>query len=199
MINSLLQGMALGFGAAVPLGPINILIMNEALKKYKNGVFVGLGAMSADLTYLLLIFFGLSSFINNEIVLSCLTYFGSGFLFFMSYLIFKNRNEPIKKVEIDKKGSLLKHYVKGYFLTIFSPYTIVFWLSVTTYSTKSTNPTFTIVGMIIAIFIWVTCMPYFVYKTKHFISNEISSKIAIISSVILGVFAVVMLIKELFL
>ena len=40
MILSFLEGLVLGFGAAVPLGPINILIMNEAIKRYKNGVAI---------------------------------------------------------------------------------------------------------------------------------------------------------------
>lgn len=45
MIASLLSGISLGFGAAVPLGPINILIMTNALRSYKSAVAIGLGAM----------------------------------------------------------------------------------------------------------------------------------------------------------
>ncbi|WP_419770289.1 MAG: LysE family translocator [Candidatus Marinarcus sp.] len=198
MISEFLQGMVLGFGAAVPLGPINILIMNEALKRYRNGVAVGFGAMSADTTYLMIILFGLTYYINNETVLRYFSLLGATFLMYMAIIIFKNRNAHIKKVSIDHKGSVLKHYLKGYVLTLFSPYTIIFWLSVTTFSTKSSQPLYTVSGMLFAILLWITVMPYFIHKSKHLVSPNVYSKIAIVSAFILGLFGIVMLVKEFF-
>lgn len=190
-----LQGMVLGLTAAVPLGPINLLMMNESLKSYQNGVFVGLGAMSADTTFLLLIFFGLGSYFENTMVLKSISFFGALFLLFMAHGIYTKRNEPIKKVSIDTKGSLIKHYTKGYVLTIFSPYTVLFWLSVATLSMSKVYPLYIMSGMLFAIFIWITLMPYFIYKTKHLISQHVYSKIALISAVIFSVFAFGMIIR----
>ncbi|MFA6789586.1 MAG: LysE family transporter, partial [Arcobacteraceae bacterium] len=85
MIIDFLQGMVLGFTAAIPLGPINLLIMNESLKSYKNGFFVGLGAMSADTTFLLLILLGLNNYLENTILLKGLSLLGALFLLFISY------------------------------------------------------------------------------------------------------------------
>ncbi|CAA6802363.1 MAG: Lysine exporter protein (LYSE/YGGA), partial [uncultured Sulfurovum sp.] len=64
MLNSLIEGFLLGLGAAVPLGPINILIMNHALKNYKSAVAIGFGAMSADMVYLFIILLGLATFLD---------------------------------------------------------------------------------------------------------------------------------------
>lgn len=195
MMIDFLQGMVLGFTAAIPLGPINLLIMNESLKSYKNGFFVGLGAMSADTTFLVLILFGLNSYLENTILLKGLSLLGALFLLFIAYTVYKNRNEPLKKVPIDTKGSLLKHYGKGYVLTIFSPYTVIFWLSVATFSISKVYPLFITSGMLFAIFLWITLMPYFIYKTKHLISQYVYSKIALISAVIFSVFAFGMIIR----
>lgn len=198
MILEFLQGVLLGFGAAVPLGPINILIMNEALTQYKKAVAVGCGAMSADTTYLLIILFGLTFYINNETVLSLLAYCGAFFLIFMAYLIYKNRHTSIKKVHVNTKGTLVKHYLKGYMLTLLSPYTIIFWISISTYSTQSHYPYVIVSGMLFAILIWITVMPYFIYKTKHLVSQSVYSKIAVVSAIIMALFAVLMLGNEFF-
>ena len=36
ILSVFIEGFILGLGAALPLGPINLLIMNEALKNYKK-------------------------------------------------------------------------------------------------------------------------------------------------------------------
>ncbi len=198
MMMDFLQGMLLGLTAAVPLGPINLLIMNETLKVYKNGVSVGFGAMSADATYLLLILFGLSTYFNQQALLNGLSLLGSLFLFYMAYIIYKNRNEKIKKMDAHVKSSLLKHYLKGYALTLLSPYTVVFWLSVATLSLSKSHPMYIVSGMLFAIFLWITLMPYFIYRTKHLISQHMYSKIALISAVVFCLFALGMIIRLFF-
>ena len=95
MIVSFIEGFLLGLGAAVPLGPINILIMNEAIKEYKNGVMIGLGAMSSDITYLFLIFFGVLVYVNQPEILTLLSVLGGFFLIYLAYSIFKNRDKKI--------------------------------------------------------------------------------------------------------
>lgn len=80
MLSTFMQGLLLGFGAAVPLGPINLLIMNEAMRSYKRAVLVGLGAMSADITYLLLILYGVTNLLQSEDFLHMLSLLGGAFL-----------------------------------------------------------------------------------------------------------------------
>lgn len=46
-MKSFIQGLLLGFGAAVPVGPVNILIMSYSLKRY---------ALGTDMFYMLLMF-----------------------------------------------------------------------------------------------------------------------------------------------
>lgn len=198
MIGTFFQGFIFGLGAAVPLGPVNILIMNTALKNYKAAVSIGFGALSADLTYLILVSFGLVTFLNHPLVLEILGYFGAGFLVFISYLLIKHRNDELKQHTRDvSKKNLAKAYLGGYFLTLLNPYTIAFWVSVASFAVSKDHQLAMILGLIFSIALWVTLMPYAVYKTKHKISINISSKIAVVAAVILFGFGVSLFFKTL--
>ena len=187
-------------GAAVPLGAINILIMNTALKNYKSAVAVGFGAMSSDVTYLVLIFLGMITFLNTPFFSIALGVFGSFFLTYMAYHIFKDRNSKLDtNSKIITHKHLAKSYIQGYVLTLLNPYTIVFWLSVAGYTAnKNLDPIVTIFGMLSAIMLWVTIMPYFVHKSKHKISQRVSYFISIVSSLILVGFSISLLLNVIF-
>lgn len=199
MLDSLIEGFFLGIGAAIPIGPINILIINEALISYKNAVFIGAGAMSADLTYLSLILLGLLNKIQkSHNILVFMGIMGSIFLIYLSYGIFKKRNirPEISNSQAHQKG-IVNSYFKGYSLTLLNPYTIGFWLSVTTYvATNGLNPIFTVLGLIFAITLWITIMPFAVHKSKNIIAAKAFKLINIISSVVLLFFGVSMLIAS---
>lgn len=121
-----IAGFILGLGSALPLGPINLLIMNEALKNYKKAVAIGLGAMSVDITYLILIQYGITNYLKDTIVLNILSILGGFFLIYLAFLIFKGRNHNIHRMKISKETSLFLNYIKGYLLTVLNPYTMSF-------------------------------------------------------------------------
>lgn len=195
MIFSFMEGFLLGAGAAVPLGPINLLIMNEAIREYKNGVMIGLGAMSADITYLLFILFGIIAYLNQPIVLNVISLAGGIFLLYLAWSIFKGRKKPIADIAADMvQKNALKLYVKGYLLTLLNPYTIAFWLSAAGYvAGKNLDFLVTFLGLFSAIFLWITLMPLIIYKTKHKISHTLSHRIHLVSSLILFGFGAMML------
>ncbi|MEJ2489650.1 MAG: LysE family transporter [Sulfurovaceae bacterium] len=166
MFSSFLQGFLLGVGAAVPLGPINILIMNRALKSYTLAVATGLGALSADLCYILLLTLGLGSFLQESILLKILGFFGSAFLIYLAYSVFAKRDESIYELKRDVlKGRMLRTYISGYLLTLLNPYTIAFWTSVS----------------------------YIIDRTKHRLSQSFYSKVSLIAAFILFGFGVYLL------
>lgn len=192
---SFVEGFLLGLGAAVPLGPINILIMNEAIKKYKNGVMIGVGAMSADVTYLIFITLGVLVYINQPFILNALSLLGGFFLLYLAYNIFISTKNKLAEISTDiVQKSSFKLFAKGYFLTLLNPYTIAFWFSAAGYITgKNLDFSITLGGLLSAIFLWIIIMPYFIHKTKHKISQNLSSMINLLSSLILFGFGVMML------
>ncbi len=197
-IGSLISGFILGAGASVPIGPINILIINEALVSYKNAFLIGLGAMCADITYLTLIFFGIFSHIKEHSLIFCFVGFLSGsFLIYLAYKIFKSRIIDSSKLKTQNYfDSPAKSYSKGYLLTILNPYTILFWTSMLAYiSQNNLHFGFTVIGLASAIMLWISLMPYFVHKTRSFFNQKISVYINILSSIIIFGFGVSIYIK----
>lgn len=197
MVLSFSEGFLLGLGAAIPLGPINILIMNESIKRYKSGVIIGLGAMSSDIVYLLLIMFGLVAYVNRPEILNLLSLFGGLFLLYLSYTIYKNKEKKIDvSIEKEVKRSSVKLYIKGLILTFINPYTVGFWFSASGYIVaKELDPFATMFGMLSAIFLWITIMPYLVHRSRHRISQGISRIISYISSLLLFGFGIMMLLN----
>ena len=192
ILDSLFEGFLLGLGAAVPLGPINILIMSYALRSYPQAVAIGAGAMSADITYLLLVLLGTVVFMEIGWVSASVTIFGAIFLLYLAYLIFRDRKKPIKSVETNKR-TILKNYLKGYTLTLLNPYTILFWVSVSAYiNSRELHPFFTIAGLFGAILLWITIMPLLVHRSRHLIPQSLVELFSLISSLILAFFALAM-------
>ncbi len=195
-MESFISGFWLGIGAAVPIGPINVMIMQESLKRYTPAVAIGAGAMSADLSYLSLILIGVMGFAHNKIFITSVGLFGSVFLLYMAWSIFGSLKEPVKRVdlkELDTK-SLGAFWLKGYLMTLLNPYTVLFWLSLSAYiGTKGLDPLFTIIGLLSAISMWIILMPYAIYKSKHLISQRVAEILSMVSAIILLFFALSMI------
>lgn len=188
-----LQGLLLGFSAAIPLGPINIMIMTAALSSFLRAFAIGLGAMSADVLYLLLLSFGVLEYLQNELILKAIGIFGICYLFFISWLIFKGANNQIKlEKTLDKdKAQFAKNYFKGLFATLSNPYTIGFWLSVATIASSFAGYAWVMVaGLITAIGLWITLMPLAVFKSSKLISPRVIKYMSYSCAVILIGFAI---------
>ncbi|MGB9755710.1 MAG: LysE family translocator [Desulfurella sp.] len=197
-IGSFVSGFILGAGASVPIGPINILIINEALVSYRNAFLLGLGAMCADITYLTLIFFGIFAHINeHSAIFRVLSFLGGTFLIYLAYKIFRSRVIDSAKLKTQIYfASPFKSYSKGYILTILNPYTILFWTSMLAYiGQNNLQFGFTLIGLICAIILWISLMPFFVYKTKSFFNQKVGVYVNILSSLIIFGFGISILIR----
>ena len=196
MFASFFQGFLLGLGAAVPLGPINVLIMSTALRNYPAAVAFGAGAMSADATYLILLLFGLLGLLNHYAIMTTMGIAGAGFLLYMSYGIWSHRHDPIHLEAGTSTPPAWANYLKGLGLTLLNPYTVVFWLSVSTYiQTARLQPLWTIFGLFSGIVLWITLMPLLVYRTKHLFSQKTVTIISIVSAAVIAFFGITMMVR----
>lgn len=129
MFSSLFHGVLLGLGAAVPLGPINLITINAALSNAKSAFLLCLGAMLANIMYLGIALLGFYMFLSSPLIEALIAIFGSAFLFYLTLLIYRRRNRNIKEHK-EKTQPLLQSFLKGYPLTLSNPYIIAFWLSI---------------------------------------------------------------------
>ena len=193
ILTSFVEGFVLGLGAAVPLGPVNILIMSSALYRYSSAVAIGVGAITSDITYLILILFGFFNFVNHPTILLIMSIVGVVFMVYLAWMTWKSRNTSIHAVST-QKSTLWHNYLKGYLLTIINPYAVIFWFSVSSYiAARDLNILATVSGLLLSTSLWVILMPLMIHKTKHLISQRIAMLFSIISAMILLFFAIGML------
>ena len=181
------QGVLMGLGVSVPIGPVNVLIMSYALRSYTKALCLGLGAMSADMLYLALSALGISQLAKIPIVFACISVFGAAFLLYIALGIYRQakRSVQLQSVEL---GSHVAVFGKGFLLNIFNPYVIMFWLSVSV-SIGREHFGLALAGLVCGILSWITLFALAVYKSRAKISDRAARAFAYISALILLFFA----------
>jgi len=196
-MESFIQGMIFGYGAAIPIGPVNVLIMTYALQKFRYGMAVGLGAMSVDAIYLVLTSIGVVKFLNHPTISLVLAIFGSAFLLYMAFLTYKGADKIFEKSQSQtyKKG-VLACYAKGFGLNAVNPYIIAFWLSVATFVKDTPNIKFALFGLIFGITSWTIFLPAAVSLSRRFISPRVARYFGYASAFLLFAFAILILYNQ---
>ncbi len=114
-------GTLLGISLAAPPGPVTAMIVRKAASSVWKAFSIGLGAMTADLTLMLVIFL-LRSEVNFLYYEKYLFLVGAIFLFYIAYEMYSNRNKSTKEMT----GS----YLRGLTVGLVNPLQIGWWLSV---------------------------------------------------------------------
>lgn len=193
------QGVMLGFGLVIPMGPINVLIIAYALVSLKVAIAFGFGALSADIVYFTLLNVGVLAFLKGTIMMKALALFGSVFLTYIAVMIIKGANRPLDISKAKQIDSPFKSYIKGLFLGFANPYAITFWLSIAAISAGySGGIVFLALGFFIASSLWLILLPLAINKSRAFISQKAIKLFAYFSAIII-MFFVFKLIYENFL
>jgi len=79
-----LTGFISGFLLSIPVGPINLTILNEGSRRgFKWGALIGLGATVMEVTYCFIAFTGLASFFTRGYVKAGMQLFSFVFMLFL--------------------------------------------------------------------------------------------------------------------
>lgn len=183
-----------GWGAAIPFGPINLEMMRRNLTfGTRFGFGLGLGACSADLTYVVLLCVGALTLLNHPEVLRVIGIVGSLILAWFGYGALKAK--PLTEGQSTKRPiSVLRSWVEGYLLTLINPFTILFWASVSTQlititQAQSNAVPLAALGVIIGTFSWICVFNGVLHLTRHKLNANIVRWLNIIGGVILLAFA----------
>lgn len=129
LIESIVIGMIIGFGAAVFIGPVGVLCIDRTLKYGKRaGLVSGLGAALADGIYGILAVCSVT-FVTGFLIPYQNTIRGLGSLILIGFGI-KIFLEKISKKKGDvSKKDILEDFISTFFLTFTNPITIVTFIS----------------------------------------------------------------------
>jgi len=194
--NIVIKGILLGISVAAPIGPVNLAIINRGLKNgFTSALITGVGAISADLIYLLLISVGMLKFLMHKWVNTFLWGAGAVVLFYLAYGIFKNvSNTTIDfDVKFCRKASsqLLSTYLSGFAITFTSPMTIVFWASlggamISDLGSAELNIyILTYISILTGLMLWIVIVSVLCSWGRRFISTKLFKVISLISCIII--------------
>lgn len=130
-----LQGLFIGLTLSFMAGPILFLLVQTGIQEgFRAGLMVGVGEWVSDILFILFSYYAM----NHILHISEAPYFahvlglGGGIVlisFGIGTLMKKSRQKPI--TEYVRTASYGKLFLKGFSINTFNPFTVLFWLGVT--------------------------------------------------------------------
>jgi L-lysine exporter family protein LysE/ArgO len=130
-MSSLITYFLLGISLAAPIGPVNAAQLDNGIK---NGFFsacvFGIGALLADVIYMLLVYLGVIKFIDMEFMRTFLWFFGCFVLTYTGIESMIKKEEFSLNSEQRGRPVLSRSLFSGFLISISNPLTILFWLGI---------------------------------------------------------------------
>ena len=121
----------LGLSLSAPIGPINAAQLDTGIRKgFLHAWLVGLGALSADALYMVLVYMGIVHFINLPFMKSFLWLFGCFVLVYTGIESLLGARHISAMRSEDEDRSRRKSFLSGFFMSLSNPLTILFWLGI---------------------------------------------------------------------
>lgn len=132
-------GLVSGLLLSIPVGPINLTIMNEGARRgFKWAALIGLGATVMEVLYCSLAFTGFASLFENRVLKAAMELFSFVFMLFLGlkFLLAKSVNAPMHlsdavdemEVKIEKRLHPHSAFWTGFVRTMANPGVLLFWI-----------------------------------------------------------------------
>lgn len=132
---SALAGYISGFLVCIPVGPINVAIINEGARRgFLWSFMIGLGAMVMDTIYCAVAFAGYSSFFSGRMVKSAMEFvsFLLMFVLGLKYLFNKDTPEHTRTVDaVEHKFHPHTAFWIGFVRVLGNPAVLLYWFTLT--------------------------------------------------------------------
>jgi threonine/homoserine/homoserine lactone efflux protein len=136
---SALTGVVSGLLLSIPVGPINLTIMNEGARRgFKWAALIGLGATVMEVLYCAFAFTGFSSFFGNRVIKAAMELFSFAFMLFLGikFLLAKSVAAPLQIGEtvnhleqrIEQQFHPHSAFWTGFVRTMANPGVLLFWI-----------------------------------------------------------------------
>ncbi|GAK13411.1 LysE family translocator [Geomicrobium sp. JCM 19039] len=195
--------MMLGVSLAAPVGPVNI----EMIKRGIHGGFfpswlTGLGAMTADLLFLVCIYFGMTAFISQPAVEVTITLIGVVLLSYLAWSAFATgmRGNILHSMQQRHIGGSSSFFT-GFGMALFNPINFVFWFGIFG-STLSGIAHFSLPEVLLysffiifGVILWNLNIALTVHFSRHLINDRTLRGLMFVCSFVLVYFAVDMTLR----
>jgi L-lysine exporter family protein LysE/ArgO len=186
-LNVFLGYIFLGLSLAAPIGPVNAAQMDKGIKSgFFQAWLLGLGALTADIVYMLAVYLGVVKFLETPFMQSFLWLFGFFVLMYTGIETILNSNKIVMANRESSSG--FKSFTTGFLMSISNPLTILFWLGIygsVLAKTASTYGTGELVlysfGIILGLVLWDIVMAAISSSFRKLLTNRLLIFISIIS------------------
>lgn len=120
----------LGLSLAAPIGPVNAAQMDKGIRSgFFQSWILGLGALTADIIYMLIVYMGVSRFLETPFMQTFLWLFGFFVLLYtgIETIMGAGKLEMKQNRNAESTG---KSFLSGFLMSISNPLTILFWLGI---------------------------------------------------------------------
>ena len=131
MLNAILLGLGYGFGLAFLPGPAFFKLIQTSLEKgFVPAAYVAAGVAISDIIYVFLVYFGISTIIDNQTFRFFLGASG-GFILVAFGLtsIFKQGRIKGEAIELPDSSQHIRLLLKGIAINFLNPGALLFWLA----------------------------------------------------------------------
>ena len=134
-LTAFITGLLAGFLVSVPVGPINLTIINQGTRRgFTWGLMIGLGAVAMESIYCTLALTGFSAFLLIPMVRSTMELLSFMFLLFLSWKFFSAKSIPdhVRSADvIEQKLHPRSAFMVGFVRVLGNPAVILVWVTLT--------------------------------------------------------------------
>ncbi|MBC6972789.1 LysE family transporter [Bacillus sp. Xin] len=187
----------LGLSLSAPIGPINAAQLEKGIRSgFFHAWILGIGALIADILYMILIYLGIIHFLERDVIKLFLWSFGAFVLIYTGIESLKGANQ-ISITNTKNDESIIRTFFSGFFMSLSNPLTILFWLGIfgsilakaaTSYS-KEQLLLYSL-GIVLGIFLWDITMASTSSIFRKMLNVRILSLITVISGISLIIYGV---------
>jgi len=159
-LSSIVAGIALGLSLGVPPGPVNAAIAAAAARRsYVDGIKIGLGAMTADATYLVLTLIGVAVLLTGTAARNAISVLGGLILLYYAYATLKSYK---KSAEVTGDTGTGNHYFTGLVMGLTNPLGILWWVTAGAAFVAMFN-VLGVAGFMLGLLAWISGFSVFVH------------------------------------
>jgi threonine/homoserine/homoserine lactone efflux protein len=129
---AVITGFISGFLLSVPVGPINLTIMNEGARRgFLWAGLIGLGAVVMEVIYCAIAFTSFSSFFGNRFIKASMEIFSFVFMLYLGVKFLMAKQIPAHTAmeeQLEKRLHPHSAFMSGFVRTMGNPGVLLFWI-----------------------------------------------------------------------
>lgn len=172
-----LNGIFFGFLLTILIGPVFFSLIQTSIERgFKSGVSMAVGISLSDSIYILIVYLGISPFLENDNFKIGLGVAGGFIMFcFGIYSIMKPVPQHTIHRRVKGKNNAVKQIAKGFMLNGINPFVLIFWLSMVSMGTvkfkyDSDDLLLFFGGIILTVFVTDIIKAYIATKLRNLIT-----------------------------